>query len=137
MNDYFDHVSCTVVQYTVSVILHHAYTFQESDYILSSNEEGPQNPVVQQARPLLPPEVLNHAQAQPAPPRPQPHPALPLLPQLNNAEDDMVDLEMYRVMTLCLCVWPLGNVIICLSLKYMADDEEEQGGDEVPTEEED
>lgn len=66
---------------------------QENDYILSSDDEGPRNLVLDQAPPLLPREVVN---------QPQPHLALPPLPQLNNAEDEMVDMVVYTVMTLLL-----------------------------------
>lgn len=76
---------------------------QESDYILSSDDEGPRNLVLEQERPLLHPEVLNHARpARPA--QPQPHPALPPHNELNNADDDRVDMVVYAVITLCLRV---------------------------------
>jgi hypothetical protein len=65
---------------------------QESDYILSSEDEGPRNPVLEQERLQVHPEVLNHAQ--PEQPQPQPHPALPL----NNADDAMA---VYTDMVVC------------------------------------
>lgn len=77
----------TIVQYTIFIcdifpmpLIH----IQESDYLLSSDDDGPRNLVLEQAPQLLPPEVVNHDQ-------PQPHLALPPLPQLN-VEDYMVDM---------------------------------------------
>lgn len=89
---------------------------QESDYLLSSDDDGPRNLVLEQAPQLLPPEVVNHDQ-------PQPHLALPPLPQLN-VEDYMVDMVCIQWLHFWLCVWLVGNAVMSLSLKYMADDED-------------